>query len=192
MSGNHDRGPWIWTHSGLKVHLLNPLTEEVSLADIAFSLARMCRFNCHCEWYSVAEHCVLASQLAPPGLELVALLHDAHEYVIGDLTRPLTASLPVGSSTDISVLKSILDDAIMLRFGLPAVNGTVARQLREIDDRLLATECLALLGKEALREWGLTADPYKHLRLHCWERDQAAREFLNRFESLTIHAGGNQ
>lgn len=57
---------YISTHSGHKLHLLNPEAKQISIVDIAMGLSRICRFGGQCErFYSVAEHCVRASQIVP-------------------------------------------------------------------------------------------------------------------------------
>lgn len=80
---------WIETFSGGKFHLLNPTPEEVNLEDIAHSLSQQCRFTGHTrEFYSVAEHSYFVSHLVPPEQALAALLHDASEAYLSDLSRP--------------------------------------------------------------------------------------------------------
>jgi len=86
---------WILTHSGVQFDLLDPKAEAVHPSDIAHSLARLCRFNGHCEnHYSVAEHSLRVAALVPEEHHLVALLHDATEAYVGDMVRPLKQSLP--------------------------------------------------------------------------------------------------
>lgn len=116
---DEDRGPWVTTVTGRKVHLLTPSADEINLADIAHSLGHLARFNGHTRHaraYSVAEHSLrvlriarrrLQSDLAPEvlvvdGLPLIgqvrhglamALLHDAHEAYTGDIVIPVARAL---------------------------------------------------------------------------------------------------
>ncbi|SDJ59956.1 hypothetical protein [Pseudomonas indica] len=80
---------WILTHTGKCFDLLHPKAELVSTVDIAHALSQMPRFNGHGYWhYSVAQHSVLVAGIVPEQDRLPALLHDATEAYIADLTRP--------------------------------------------------------------------------------------------------------
>lgn len=86
---------WFCTHSGAKVHILQPDPSVIRQLDIAHALARTCRFNGHVgTFYSVAQHCLLVQHHAPEELKLEALLHDATEAYLGDVIRPLKRLLP--------------------------------------------------------------------------------------------------
>lgn len=81
--------------SGVLFDLTNPAGSPMSLQDIAHGLGRVCRFAGQTNrFYSVAEHCFHVARLVPVELARVALLHDASEAFIGDVTRPLKALLP--------------------------------------------------------------------------------------------------
>ena len=81
---------WIRTHTGLRFDLLDPRPEAIDPRDVAHALARLCRFGGHVRrFYSVAQHSLLVADLAPLGLELPALLHDASEAYLGDVVAPL-------------------------------------------------------------------------------------------------------
>jgi uncharacterized protein len=84
------KGGWIQTYSGKRFYPLDARAEEISLEDIAHSLANVCRFNGHCRrFYSVLEHSLHVAGLVPEELKAQALLHDASEAYLGDLVRPL-------------------------------------------------------------------------------------------------------
>ena len=86
---------WILTQSGQQFDLLRPTASMVKPVDIAHALARLCRFNGHTRaHYSVAQHSLIVASLVPVEHQLVALLHDATEAYIGDMTRPLKAVMP--------------------------------------------------------------------------------------------------
>lgn len=87
---------WIQLHSGGRLDLLDPRAEDININDIAHALSLICRFNGHTRrFYSVAEHSVLVSRLVDrPEHRLRALLHDAAEAYLGDITRPLKQLLP--------------------------------------------------------------------------------------------------
>lgn len=94
--------PYIETHSGEFYFLQDPSGVRVHFDDIARSLSRICRFQGHCkEFYSVAQHSVLVAEIVKiwhgdthPYLLKFALLHDAHEAYMADLSLPLKWTLP--------------------------------------------------------------------------------------------------
>lgn len=91
--------PWSQTVSGTAVDLLAPTRDQIRLGDIAHSLARIARYNGHTcgpDIWSVADHSLLVLRIvehnvphASVQLRLAALLHDAHEAYIGDITSPM-------------------------------------------------------------------------------------------------------
>lgn len=86
---------WILTQSGQQFDLLRPTASMIKPVDIAHALSRLCRFNGHTRaHYSVAQHSLIVASLVPTEHQLVALLHDATEAYIGDMTRPLKAVMP--------------------------------------------------------------------------------------------------
>lgn len=86
---------WILTQSGQQFDLLRPTASMIKPVDIAHALSRLCRFNGHTRThYSVAQHSLIVASLVPVEHQLVALLHDATEAYIGDMTRPLKQVLP--------------------------------------------------------------------------------------------------
>jgi len=86
---------WILTYSGTRFELIMPTGAMVKPQDIAHALARLCRFNGHTrEHYSVAQHSLLVAELVPAEHKLQALLHDATEAYVGDMTRPLKQLMP--------------------------------------------------------------------------------------------------
>lgn len=83
-------GGCIETYTGKAWHLISPNPADADIRDIAHSLARIQRFNGHAIGLcSVAAHSVFVSRLVPEELALKALLHDAEESVIGDISRPI-------------------------------------------------------------------------------------------------------
>lgn len=78
------------TVSGCKINILSPDHNSINIDDIAHHLSLICRFGGMVnEFYSVAQHSLLVSYLAPDGLELHGLLHDASEAYLGDVIKPL-------------------------------------------------------------------------------------------------------
>src|ERR1044072_1220882 len=117
---------WQRMLSGRRLDLLDPSPLDIEVEDIAHGLARVARWNGQTQGehaFSVAQHCVVVEELVAridPGIEtrwrLAALLHDAAEYVIGDMISPFKTALGV----DYHVFEERLGRAIPLRFGPPA------------------------------------------------------------------------
>ena len=131
---------WQRMLSGRRLDLLDPTPMDIEVEDIAHGLAFVARWNGQTKGdfaYSVAEHSLLVEELygrivpnAPVKWRLAALLHDAPEYVIGDMISPVKAS--VGSGYD--ELDKRLTAAIHIRFGLPAaIPANVKRQIKKAD-----------------------------------------------------------
>ena len=131
---------WQRMLSGRRLDLLDPTPMDIEIEDIAHGLAFVARWNGQTAGdyaYSVAEHSLLVETLfgriapsAPPKWRLAALLHDAPEYVIGDMISPVKASVGPGYK----VLDERLEAAVHIRFGLPAkVPQQIKRQIKKAD-----------------------------------------------------------
>src|SRR5580692_5975484 len=103
VSESRTHRAWQRMLSGRRLDLIDPSPVDVEIADIAHGLARVARWNGQTrgpEIFSVAQHSLLvealfaASEASPPaGARLAALLHDAPEYVIGDMISPFKAAV---------------------------------------------------------------------------------------------------
>lgn len=144
---------WQRMLSGRRLDLLDPSPLDVEIADIAHGLAFVARWNGQTagDWpYSVAEHSLLVEELfarmqpkAPVRWRLAALLHDAPEYVIGDMISPVKAAI----GPDYGVLDARLTAAVHLRFGLPAVLPAQVKGWIKKADRVSAwMEAVAIAG----------------------------------------------
>lgn len=131
---------WQRMLSGRRLDLLDPTPVDIEIEDIAHGLAFVARWNGQTIGdfaYSVAEHSLLVEELfgravrdAPVKWRLAALLHDAPEYVIGDMISPVKASVGPGYGE----LDDRLTAAIHIRFGLPAtIPVTVKKQIKKAD-----------------------------------------------------------
>ena len=136
---DESRGPWILTYTGKQFHLLEPRIEEISLVDIAHSLATQVRFTGHCcVPYHIADHCVRVAEEVEkldPSLALCALLHDASETYLVDLPRPLKHDTPLGNPY--LQIEALVEQAIARKFDLPYPMPPL---VKEFDNRLLMTE----------------------------------------------------
>ncbi|VDC21924.1 HD domain-containing protein [Pseudogemmobacter humi] len=144
---------WQRMLSGRRLDLLDPTPVDIEIGDIAHGLAFVARWNGQTmgDWpYSVAEHSLLVEQIfsrANPGIaarwQLAALLHDAPEYVIGDMISPVKAA--VGPSY--GELDARLSAAIHLRFGLPAtLPAAIKRQIKAADNISAWLEAVQIAG----------------------------------------------
>ncbi len=131
---------WQRMLSGRRLDLLDPAPLDIEIEDIAHGLSFVARWNGQTRGdfpYSVAEHSLLVERLfsqiapkAPVRWRLAALLHDAPEYVIGDMISPVKAAV----GPDYSAMDERLTAAVHLRFGLPAVLPvSVKRQIKKAD-----------------------------------------------------------
>ena len=131
---------WQRMLSGRRLDLLDPTPMDIEIADIAHGLSFVARWNGQTFGdfpYSVAEHSLLVEQLytlaspaAPIRWRLAALLHDAPEYVIGDMISPVKSAVGPGYAA----LDDRLTAAIHLRFGLPAsLPKTVKQRIKKAD-----------------------------------------------------------
>ncbi|MCE8000839.1 MAG: HD family hydrolase [Rhodobiaceae bacterium] len=184
---------WQRMLSGRRLDLLDPSPFDVEIEDIAHGLARVARWNGQTigdEPFSVAEHSVLVEEIChrlrpgwPAKWRLAALLHDAPEYVIGDMISPFKAAL----GYDYKSFEHRLESAIHLRFGLPADLPKTVESLIKRADRasafLEATQLAGFSDEEAAaifgRPRGLTPTKLKPLNPTA-----AQALFLKRFKSL--------
>lgn len=135
---------WQRMLSGRRLDLLDPTPMDIEIEDIAHGLAFVARWNGQTRGdypYSVAEHSLLVEKLyrridtsAPPSRRLAALLHDAPEYVIGDMISPVKTAVGPGYGA----LDDRLAAAIHLRFGLPATLPVRIKQRIKRADRISA------------------------------------------------------
>ena len=170
---------WQRMLSGRRLDLLDPTPVDIEVEDIAHGLAFVARWNGQTRGdhpYSVAEHSLLVESLfarmspdAPAKWRLAALLHDAPEYVIGDMISPVKAAVGPGYGA----LDDRLSAAIHLRFGLPAqIPVAVKRRIKKADKLsawLEATQLAGFTVAEADRYFGapgdgIVADLTLHLR----------------------------
>jgi uncharacterized protein len=188
---------WQRMLSGRRLDLLDPSPLDIEIADIAHGLARVARWNGQTHGaniFSVAQHTLLVEAVmheqAPRvghRVRLAALLHDAPEYVIGDMISPFKAV--IGGSY--KVVENRLLAAIHIRFGLPpALPAAMTRQIKAADKGAAFLEATRLAGfaeAEAKRLFGRDPGlPETVLQDHLtpWSAGKAENRFLARFEAL--------
>ena len=168
--------------------LVNPLgvrPNDVDIIDIAHSLAMQCRWNGHTkEFYSVAQHSVLASYLVSGTLwmQMIALLHDAGEAYISDVITPMKQHFNI----DFQRMEYTTLLAILKRYDIPEpynITYKLPNDVLDVDHRLLATEYDQLMEPGVLAKKVEIYTPYD-LRIIPLPPASAKKLFLKRFWEL--------
>lgn len=170
-------GGWIQTVTGRAVWPLRPLVDQIDLYDIAHALGMKCRYTGHTrQFYSVAQHSVLASQIVPPADARWALLHDATEAYLPDVARPVKERLHGFRDVEDGLMA-----VIAAKFGL---EGEMPGSIKTADLVLLATERRDLMGTPPYR-WNSTENvtPLPE-RIVPLEPSRALELFVDRFLEL--------
>jgi hypothetical protein len=184
--------------SGRRLDLLDPSPMDIEIEDIAHGLARVARWNGQTVGehpMSVAQHSVVVEEIVAhlePAIEakwrLAALLHDAAEYVIGDMISPFKTALGL----DYQAFEDRLGAAIHIRFGLPARAPARIKALIKTADRACAffeaTQLAGFATDEALRFFGRPPPGYA-LRIEPLPPAIAQDRYVHRHHTLSEAAG---
>lgn len=186
---------WQKMLSGRRLDLLDPTPVDIEIEDIAHGLSFVARWNGQTVGdyaYSVAEHSLLVEQLftrmtpnPDPKWQLSALLHDAPEYVIGDMISPVKAAV----GPDYDELDKRLTAAIHIRFGLPSmIPIKIKRQIKKADKISAWMEATRIAGfttAEANRFFGVPDQTLiKGLDIVLRPPMQTRADFTNRHRAL--------
>jgi len=184
---------WQRMLSGRRLDLVDPSPIDIEIEDIAHGLARVARWNGQTigdHAFSVAQHSVLVEQIyreLEPACDarksMTALLHDAPEYVIGDMISPFKTILGA-SYKDV---EARLEAAIHLRFELPAITPQrVKRAIKKADQICAWFEAVQLAGFSAAEADKLFGCPPEKIKLILKPQSvgEAQTAFLARYESL--------
>ena len=191
---------WQRMLSGRRLDLLDPSPLDIEIEDIAHGLARVARWNGQTKGanaFSVAQHCVLVEAIfshkhktVSQKDQLACLLHDAAEYVIGDMISPFKAAL----GGDYKTIEKRLMAAVHLRFGLPvALDAATADEIKQADQIAAYLEATQLAGfgldEAALlfgRPRGLSGQGFRQfLALQPLAPTQAAALYMASFEAVS-------
>jgi len=191
---------WQRMLSGRRLDLLDPSPLDIEIEDIAHGLARVARWNGQTvgdHAYSVAQHSLLVTRIgqklfseAKPYWYLALLLHDAPEYVVGDMISPFKAVM----GGDYKSVENRLQTAIHLRFSLPPeLSKTELRAIKSCDRMAAYFEATRLAGFSSdeadrffSRPRGVTGDDVSDL-LNPLPAQKAQSVFLEAFEDLKRH-----
>jgi 5'-deoxynucleotidase YfbR-like HD superfamily hydrolase len=186
---------WQRMLSGRRLDLLDPSPLDIEIGDIAHGLARVARWNGQTAGdhaFSVAQHSLLVEDIfctlvpgALPNARLTALLHDAPEYVIGDMISPFKSAVGGGYKT----VEQRLQRAIHIRFGLPPEpHERLGRDIKRADQIAAYLEATLLAGfsiAEATeffgRPRGIAPDRFD---LTCKPVKTVQAAFLKRFAAI--------
>ncbi|MEQ1752891.1 MAG: HD family hydrolase [Micropepsaceae bacterium] len=184
---------WQRMLSGRRLDLLDPSPFDIEIEDIAHGLARVARWNGQTNGdhaFSVAEHCLVVEDCVgqlKPGVSdkwrLAALLHDAPEYVVGDLISPFKAAVGL----DYKSLENKLLAAIHVRFGLPALLSEDVNALIKRADKASAyfeaTQLAGFSTEEAMEFFGSPKN-LRPVKLNPLPTRQAQAAYVARFREL--------
>lgn len=190
---------WQRMLSGRRLDILDPSPMDVELSDIAHGLARVARWNGQTLGdypFSVAQHSVLVLELfraanpdAGTAALLQTLLHDAPEYVMGDIISPFKTAMG-GNYKDV---ENRLMSAIYLRFSLPAtVPAALKKQMKKADQEAAYFEATTLAGfepAEAVKFFGEPGVPAFEIEqfdrlIQPWPTREAHDRFISSFENI--------
>lgn len=193
----------VFRPDGSLLDLLNVQPGDIDFAEIANALSKINRFNGRCKGpgYPVAQHCVMGADavLAETGQYTLAaafLLHDAHEYLTGDIITPMVRGMDAvlcggRAAAALDTIKRRIDRAIAIRLaaetGMDVAPILCAPTIKAMDRRMFDAEIMALFGPKA--EPSLLA-PYLPAPKLCgairpWGPAKAEEAWLNRLRRFT-------
>jgi hypothetical protein len=178
--------PVILTASGKYFDFNDPQPETIDIEDIATALSRICRFTGHTEeFYSVAQHSVLVSQLVPREHALAGLLHDAAEAYLGDVSSPLKQMLP-----DYKAIEHRVEAAVFAAFG---IEFPLDPCIKQADLKMLVTERRDLMPYPSYSYHGIDKAAWYWTEsieacpgyVFAESSEDARNRFLDRYDDLT-------
>lgn len=181
--------------SGRRLDLLDPTPVDIEIEDIAHGLAFVARWNGQTrgDWpYSVAEHSLLVEQAfrqldpaAPPKWQLAALLHDAPEYVLGDMISPVKNAI----GPEYSNMDKRIAEAIHRRFGLPTtIPPAIKRRIKQADQISAWLEATQIAGFSESEAKSIFKRPNPEhcfgLKIQLRPPAESKRNYISRFSVL--------
>lgn len=177
-------GSWIQTASGKRFFPVDPRIEDVDPRDIAHALSLNCRYTGHVKHhFSVAQHCLMVMDLVSDAAKPHALLHDASEAYLSDVSRPVKRHPKMEGYREIEY---VLQRLIYRRFGLsPEEPQEVARADREVL-WVEANALLAPLHPDWVKSFKTDDITLRRGRVPKWTPEKAEREWLKAFKKLGL------
>ena len=198
VKASKSRRAWQRMLSGRILDLLDPSPVDIEIIDIAHGLSFLARWNGQTVGdfpYSVAEHSLLVEQIysylnpkASTKWKIIALLHDAPEYVIGDMISPVKSKVGPGYEE----LDDRLMSAILLRYGLPStLPQKVKKDIKQADKIYAWLEAVQIAGFEEKEADKIFGTPNKNLKevfsITLRSPKAVRRSFEERFLKLLQH-----
>lgn len=179
--------------SGRRLDLLDPSPLDIEIEDIAHGLARVARWNGQTTGdhaFSVAQHSLIVEEIArfiqpalTPQERLMALLHDAPEYVVGDMISPFKNALGV----NYRAFEDRLERAVHIRFGLPPKTPASLKKIIKQADLACAffeaTQVAGFAHEESLGFFGAPPSGLQ-IRIDPWPARQAQAAYVARHQAL--------
>lgn len=172
---NQRKEPYIRLRNLNVVHFLNPKADEIKIDDIAWHLARTCRFNAALnQWYSNAEHSVLGSWKASnTAVTRAFLIHDAAEYVFGDIASPVGSVCP-----EYKAKCETFQNWLYIHFLGKMPTYEVLKEVKEIDTRICASE-MKYIRRQSDED--LCVEPYDDIQFYYWDWKLAYNRYTTCF-----------
>jgi len=167
--------------AGHDVNLANPDPGSIEIRSIAAALSKICRFGGHCpRFYSVAEHCIHATELAAAdgvGINPLAaiFLHDAAEAYIGDMVKPLKCMVP-----EFCVIEAAIERAFGVSF------SHYSASIKKYDRAMLKAEKLSMWPDDCEKWSGFGDIENREVRFHFWSPHEAEMQFLAMARTLQL------
>ncbi len=190
---------WQRMLSGRRLDLLNPSPQDIEIEDIAHGLARVARWNGQTKGahaLSVAQHVLIVEQILndltedlSPKWSRAALLHDAPEYVIGDLISPFKVAIGLDYKNFEKKLLAAIHERFALPRELPAEVSTQIKTADQIAAHFEATKLAGFTQNESKKYFGVPKNLSEPMireleRISPWPTAMAQTQFLNRFHSV--------
>lgn len=185
---------WMQTYNSGQFSYAPSGRRDINIIDIARSLSRIPRFLGHSsQFVSVAEHSVVTAQYLedeghPPRVQMVGLLHDAHEAYIGDLPRPLIHFLRENYGVDLGALKADIQRDIHKGLDLEPATPMETALIRRADDEQLAAE--RQLFMRSSHEWvidKIVVPDYLLGAYGSWDQDAAMHYFEKAYNQISTN-----
>lgn len=174
--GKNNRGLNIQLYSGKPFYPEDPRAEDIDIIDIAHALSLTNRFGGHTlEPYPVSQHSVLLSELVEEKNAFAALMHDAPEYIVGDLVRPVKYRCP-----NFETIENKIHNCIFDKYG---IDRKIPDQVKDEDVRICFTERRDLTNYTGETDWGNEMQPH-FIKIKPWPWKKAKRKFIERFNEL--------
>ncbi len=169
------------TVTGIKINILAPTVEMISIVDIAAALSKICRFGGHTpRFYSVAQHSLFVEYLSPEPHKRTALLHDCSEAYVGDMIKPLKHI--VGKAYD-----EVEDRFMKVIFEKFGVDIALLPEIKQWDTAALIVEHDYFWGKTTALEYYMKVCMGHNTSISAeWNSAYAENAFIERFTELFI------